>query len=96
MDDLLAALAHLVRTGAGGTCNFTAPESVPQARFSQIAASVLRRPYGLPTPGLPMRLVLGEQAALLLEGQRVVPACLLRSGFVFRYPQLEPALRSLA
>jgi hypothetical protein len=31
--------------------------------------------------------------ALLLSGQRVEPAQLLASGYAFRYPQLEPALR---
>ncbi|WP_332877009.1 TIGR01777 family oxidoreductase [Massilia sp. S19_KUP03_FR1] len=96
VDDLIAALGHLCLHGASGSYNFTAPESVPQAQFSRVAASVLRRPYGLPTPGWPMRLALGEQADLLLEGQRVMPDRLLKSGFVFRYPQLESALRSLA
>jgi NAD dependent epimerase/dehydratase family enzyme len=42
-----------------------------------------------------MRLALGEQADLLLEGQRVVPARLEREGFSFRYPTLAGALQSL-
>jgi NAD dependent epimerase/dehydratase family enzyme len=42
-----------------------------------------------------MRFALGEQADLLLEGQRVVPARLEREGFVFRYPRLTQALESL-
>jgi len=42
-----------------------------------------------------MRLALGEQADLLLEGQRVVPKRLLESGFVFSYPELEMALTDL-
>ena len=96
VDDLIRGLAHLCVQGVDGSVNFTAPESLPQAQFSRVAANVLKRPYGMPTPGWPMRLALGEQADLLLEGQRVVPAALLKSGFVFQYPQLAPALRSLA
>jgi NAD dependent epimerase/dehydratase family enzyme len=42
-----------------------------------------------------VRLLLGEQADLLLEGQCVVPARLQREGFEFRYPELEAALGSL-
>ena len=42
-----------------------------------------------------MRLVLGEQADLLLEGQRVIPAKLLEDGFVFDYPDLRSALINL-
>ena len=86
----------MCRAGADGVYNFTAPESVSQAQFSRVAASVLGRPYGFPTPDWPMRLALGEQADLLLEGQRVVPARLTGDGFVFRHPTLDGALRSLA
>ena len=96
VDDLIGGIAHLCRGGAGGAYNFTAPEAVRQARFSRVAAAVLKRPYGLPTPGWPMRLALGEQADLLLEGQRVFPARLTQEGFVFRHPALEGALHSLA
>lgn len=96
VDDLIEAIAHLCRKGsASGAYNFTAPESLRQADFSRVAATVLRRPYGVPTPGWPMRLALGEQADLLLEGQRVAPDKLLQAGFAFRYARLAQALRSL-
>lgn len=95
IDDLIGGIAHLYRTQAAGDFNFTAPEALSQAAFSRVAASVLRRPFGLPTPGWPLRLALGAQADLLLEGQRVVPARLLSSGFTFAYPRLEGALRDL-
>jgi uncharacterized protein (TIGR01777 family) len=98
VDDLIAAMAHRWRHAAGsgtGVTNVTAPECVTQHTFSRTAARVWRRPCLLPTPGWPLRLALGEQADLLLEGQRVVPARLQREGFVFRYPDLEAALRSL-
>jgi uncharacterized protein (TIGR01777 family) len=95
VDDLIGAMAHLCRSGGSGSYNFTAPESLTQAQFNRVAASVLHRPYGMPTPGWPMRLALGEQADLLLEGQRVAPLRLLDSGFVFSHPQLRQALGNL-
>jgi uncharacterized protein len=50
----------------------------------------------MPTPALPLRLALGEMAdALLLSGQRVLPAVAQALGFTFRYPLLEPALRAV-
>jgi hypothetical protein len=85
---------HLCRVGETGICNFTAPECLSQAQFSRVAAAVLRRPYGFPTPGLPIRMALGEQTDLLLKGQRVAPEQLKDGGFVFRYPRLDGALRS--
>ncbi|MEJ7805426.1 MAG: DUF1731 domain-containing protein, partial [Telluria sp.] len=48
------------------------------------------------TPGFPMRLALGEQADLLLEGARVAPARLIAVGFRFSHPQLAGALRSFS
>jgi uncharacterized protein (TIGR01777 family) len=104
VDDVVRAMAHRWQQalGAGerapaapGATNFTAPECVSQVDFSRIAARVWHRPAILPTPGWPMRLALGEQADLLLEGQRVVPARLEQEGFVFRYPGLAQALESL-
>ncbi len=96
VDDVIGGMAHLCRRGEGGAYNFTAPEALPQAAFNRVAARVLQRPYGMPTPGFPMRLVLGEQADLLLEGQRVAPARLLAGGYRFAHPKLDGALRSLA
>lgn len=99
VQDVLRGMAHLWRMPGGANrfeaYNFTAPQSVTQAQFSKVAAQVLRRPCLLPTPAWPMRLALGEQADLLLEGQRVTPTRLQASGFTFNYPDLQSALRSV-
>lgn len=101
--DLLCGIAHLWKMHAqadskpveNGAYNFTAPQAVPQREFSRIAAQVIGRPSFFPTPALAMRLMLGEQADLLLEGQRVAPTRLQAEGFAFSYPQLRSALESL-
>jgi uncharacterized protein (TIGR01777 family) len=102
VDDVVRGMAHRWRQaiaqrgqGGEGASNFTAPESSTQAGFSRTAARIWRRPALVPTPGWPMRLALGEQADLLLEGQRVAPARLEREGFVFRYPTLAQALSAI-
>jgi NAD dependent epimerase/dehydratase family enzyme len=47
-------------------------------------------------PAFVARLAFGEMAdALLLASTRVEPARLLETGFTFRYPDLESALRYL-
>ena len=105
--DLLRGMAYLCRhvkadgassAAASPECkayNFTAPEAVTQKQFSRIAAKVHHRPSLLPTPGFPMRILLGEQADLLLSGQRVAPAALQAQGFTFIYPTLQQALEDL-
>jgi uncharacterized protein (TIGR01777 family) len=100
VDDIVQGMAHLWRlhnagAGVAGGWNFTAPHVVSQGEFSRIAASVARRPAFMPTPGWPVRLLLGEQADLLLEGQSVVPRRLQACGFAFRYPAMRDALASV-
>lgn len=99
VEDLLRAIAHLWQLTEKGflkaSYNFTAPETVSQLEFSKIAAKVLRRPCFMSTPAWPMRVAMGEQADLLLEGQRVVPKNLTTSGFKFTYFSIEDALRNL-
>ncbi|WUR12641.1 TIGR01777 family oxidoreductase [[Empedobacter] haloabium] len=99
IDDLVAALAWLARRSTElpvqGAWNVTAPQCTTQQAFVQTAARLLHRPALLPTPGWPVRLLLGEQADLLLEGQRVVPRRLQDEGFAFRYPDLAEALGAL-
>ncbi|HEX9900176.1 MAG TPA: DUF1731 domain-containing protein [Candidatus Methylomirabilis sp.] len=47
-------------------------------------------------PAFAARLAFGELAdALLLASQRVIPTRLQASGYKFRYPELEGALRHL-
>jgi uncharacterized protein (TIGR01777 family) len=97
LGDLLAAMAHVWRLGAqaDGAWNFTAPEHPTQGEFAQAAANALHRPCVTPTPAWPVRLLLGEQSALLLEGAAIAPARLLASGFTFRFPTVENALSDL-
>jgi uncharacterized protein (TIGR01777 family) len=99
VEDILRAMAFLWNQPALAqpvlAFNFTAPQAVHQKQFMQIAAGILHRPCLLTTPALPVKVLLGEQAALLLEGQRVVPAALQALGFEFAFPALPPALKNL-
>ena len=72
--DLIRAMAHVwtltenaAARPAAQAFNFTAPGALSQEEFTRVAASVLRRPCWMPTPAAPVKLLLGEQADLLLE-----------------------------
>ncbi|RQS68462.1 DUF1731 domain-containing protein [Burkholderia sp. Bp8963] len=66
-----------------------------QREFVRVAASVLRRPVWFHLPAAPLRCAMGEMAALLLDGQHVIPARLQQDGFAFRFSTAEQALRDL-
>ncbi len=79
-----------------GPLNATAPAPVTNAEFAHALGRALRRPAFLPAPAFALKLLLGEMAeALLLSGQRAVPAKAERLGYVFTFRQLDDALRSI-
>ena len=49
----------------------------------------------MPAPGFMIKLILGDFGSVLLKGQRVIPRRLLESGFRFRYPDIEEALKNI-
>jgi NAD dependent epimerase/dehydratase family enzyme len=62
--------------------------------FARTIGRVLGRPAVAPLPAVVVRLLFGEMGeALLLAGQRVLPARLEAAGFRFQHPDLETALR---
>ncbi len=97
IDDLLAAIALLVtEAGPSGPMNAVAPSPVTNAVFTKTLGRVLGRPTIVRAPAIALRLAFGEMAdAALLASQRVRPERLLASGFRFRHPSLEEALRYL-
>ena len=79
-----------------GPLNATAPEPLTNREFSKVLGKVLGRPSLIPVPGFALNLLLGEVAEpLIVNGQRVIPAKAQQSGYSFKYPKLEPALRQL-
>ena len=78
-----------------GPLNVTSPNPVTNAEFSEMIGRVLRRPSLVPVPALALRIAVGELADELIGGQRVLPEKAQDSGFTFRYPQLEGALREI-
>lgn len=97
LDDVAGAIAHALVTDAlQGPVNAVAPYPVTNREFARTLGRVLRRPTVFPLPAFATRLVLGEMAdALLLASTRAEPKRLLATQYVFRYPELDGALRHL-
>jgi uncharacterized protein len=74
----------------------TRSNRVPNREFASTMGRVMHRPAFVPAPGFAMKLLLGEMAdALLLTGQRVLPAKPRANGFAFRFESLKTALTDL-
>jgi len=96
-DDWVNMTTWALRTPEiSGPLNVTAPTPVTNREFASALGRALHRPSFMPAPAFAMRLLLGEMAeALLLTGQRVIPAAAQARGFHFAYPTLEAALRAI-
>ena len=96
LDDHLRMIRFLMdRRDLDGPFNATAPHPVTSRAFARTLGRVLRRPALLRVPQSLLKPMLGEQAEVPLGSQRVIPKRFLASGFEFRYPELEEALRQI-
>ena len=95
-DDLVELILHAVdRESLSGPVLGTAPRPVTNLEFTKTLGRVLGRWTILPMPRLGARVVLGKFSEVLLGGQKCRPRRTLDSGFTFRHPELEPALRDI-
>jgi uncharacterized protein (TIGR01777 family) len=96
-DDWVSLIQWVLQTPSViGPLNATAPTPVTNLAFARALGRALHRPSLFPAPRFVLRAVLGEMAdALVLSGQRAVPAKAAALGFTFRYEQLDEALNSL-
>jgi uncharacterized protein (TIGR01777 family) len=96
LDDVTGLILHALQDErVDGAMNAVAPGIVRLGEFCKALGRVMRRPCWLPVPGFALRLVAGELGETLLWSQRVLPQVALQTGYAFRYPQLEEALRAV-
>lgn len=82
----------LVDERVRGALNVVAPDLRPQKEVARMIGNALRRPSRVRIPRAPLRLVLGDQADLLLHGQRAEPRKARAAGYSYRYGDLDDAL----
>lgn len=96
LEEIPRAIEHVIKMETlSGPVNFTAPNAVSNAQFTQALAECLSQPALLTVPAFVIRMLLGEMGGmLLLEGAKVVPNRLLESGYRFLYPEVKTALKA--
>ena len=96
VDDVVGLILHaLDNERVQGPVNVCTPEPARQRNVAKALGSVLRRPALTPAPAFALRLALGGFASELLNSRRVLPAAALASGYAFRHPELDAALRDI-
>lgn len=96
-DDMVSAMLHsLTCQSLEGPVNIAAPLPVSNIELMKTLAQVTGRPLLFPLSAKVLQIVYGQMASeILLSGCRVSVRKLQDSGFKFRHPDLETALRSM-
>ena len=95
IDDLCNIIVNGIKDKKySGVINAVSPQPVQMKEFSFMLAKCLKRPNLLSVPGASLKLILGDSAKLLLEGQKI-KSIKLNNLFQFKYPLLREAIFSL-
>ena len=96
LDDVIRAIRFLIENEqAQGPYNLTAPNPVTCREFGKTLGKVMGRPSYMPVPGFALKLVIGEVATIVIDGQRVLPKKLEELGFFFQFSEVEKALQDI-
>lgn len=97
LQDWVEMVRWALRTDVSGPLNLTAPAPVTNGEFTRALGAAMHRPALFPVPAIALQVMLGREFAdaLLLGGQRVLPARAERLGFQFRFADVDSALRSI-
>ncbi|MDB5325277.1 MAG: epimerase [Phycisphaerales bacterium] len=98
-DDLNAIILRAISDEAmSGVYIATSPGPKTNRNFMAALRRAVHRPWSPPAPAAMVRVgafLMRTDPELALFGRRLMPTRLLREHFVFRYPSLDEALRSL-
>lgn len=94
--DIIGAVRFLLETpSAAGAFNLTTPQPDTSASFARALGIVMQRPSWLPVPAFALRLMFGEVATVVVDGQKVLPSRLQSAGYGFKFEDANTALRDL-
>lgn len=96
IEDIAEVYLFLLKNRLEGIYNAVAPSAVQNQKMVKMIASHLDSPLWLPNiPEFVLKIMLGEMALLVLEGQLVSSQKIQKMGYSFKFHNLETALKDL-
>lgn len=96
LDDLLDAIEFFYKNNIeDGTYNVVAPEIADNRQFAKALAKRLNKIIFLRIPAFFFKLLLGDSAGILINGQKISSIKLISTGFTFKYDALTVALQDI-
>ena len=79
-----------------GAYNAVSPDPKTNKEFTKTLAKVLNAPFWFPAiPAFALKLMFGKMSEIFLKGSRVSSDKISATGFQFRFPELEKALKNI-
>lgn len=95
IDDIVDLYLHLIDNPQDGVFNGVSPTPVTMDVFVFQLGRALKKPSLMKVPSFMLKLMFGEMASTILDSQKVIPAYTEKSGFHFKFPELDLALEDL-
>lgn len=94
IDDACLAMIHLIeKEHLSGAFNLVSPHAVSNRDFMAAFARAVKKPlFAMPVPAFALRMMFGEMAGMLLQGNEVSADKLISSGFSFSCDNVDKAL----
>jgi len=94
--DVLSGMWYLLkREASGGIYNFVAPQMISNQELCDALASKTGKQVKMKVSEWLLKKLVGEGAAMLLSGQKVLPNRMLKDDFHFAFPSIESVLDDL-
>jgi uncharacterized protein (TIGR01777 family) len=82
--------------GLKGIYNMVAPNPVTNKQLTKAVAMQLHKPLWLPNvPAFALKLLLGEMSTIVLSSSKISAQKIEATGFKFKFPEIESALKDL-
>lgn len=96
IDDLCNMFLHAIENQLEGIFNAVSPEHVNNHYFTHKLCKAAGKVFlPIKAPAFVLKIALGDMADLLLEGTRISPEKMKRTGFIFQFEQLDNALKNI-
>ncbi len=96
IQDVLGAISYVLQhPDCNGIYNLTSPHPVDNRTFTKTLALALHKKAFLPVPAFALKVLYGEGATALINGQTALPEHLLNDGYQFQFPELKEAIEDL-
>ena len=95
MDDLTGIFSHVIDNSIEGTFNALST-SPSNKEFMRSLSQALSKPFFMPSvPAIALKLLFGEMSGILLQGVQASNEKIKATGYVFRYWDLDKALKNI-